>query len=203
MAGSRENFTDARPQAAILTLRLPGQVDAIGGRNPWERGHLARLNTGGPSAHCGRDARAPRKDRSASMLSWDRGHPPPPPCGGRLARLNTRVGLRRVVHCRPPAGCGRDARDPRGAPAQRGWRRSGRPAAGREPSSRMRRDTAAAPRGLGCRVRKNGNPMQGPTNNSKERRATSWYEYEFQNGRSAGRLIGPGLESTRHVRHPG
>ena len=34
---------------------------------------------------------------------WERGH---------LARLNTRVGLRRVVHCRPPAGCGRDARAP-------------------------------------------------------------------------------------------
>ena len=56
---------DVLPQCspAIRILRLPGQVDASGGRPPWEREHLARLN-------------AP-------------------------------AGLRRAVHCRPPAGCGR------------------------------------------------------------------------------------------------
>ena len=43
-----------QPTATILVPRLSGQVDAMGGRAPWERGH-----------------------------------PPPPPCGGRLARLNT------------------------------------------------------------------------------------------------------------------
>ena len=76
-----------------------------------ERGRPARSNSGEPAADrplrafgpSGRDARAPRDDRSARRLPRDRGH---------LARLNTPVGLRRVVHCRPPAGCGRDARAP-------------------------------------------------------------------------------------------
>ena len=40
-----------QPSATILVPRLSGQVDAMGGRGPWERGHLARLNTYGPSAH--------------------------------------------------------------------------------------------------------------------------------------------------------
>ena len=73
-------------------------------------GRLARLNNGGPPAGCsfaasgpgGRDARAPRKCRSAWALSWERGY---------LARLNTRVGLRTPVGLRPT--CGRDARAPR------------------------------------------------------------------------------------------
>ena len=30
-------------------------------RRPWERGRLARMDNRGPAAHCGRDARAPRK----------------------------------------------------------------------------------------------------------------------------------------------
>ena len=49
---------------------------------------------------------------SPRRFSWERGHPPPPPCGGRLARLNNRG---------PSAGCsfvasgqgGQDARAPR------------------------------------------------------------------------------------------
>ena len=89
---------------AILTLRLPTQVDAIGGRNSRgrghpsrERGYLARFNTPvGLRPTCGRDARGPGKDRSASRLSRERGH---------LARFNTPVGLRPT--------CGRDARGPR------------------------------------------------------------------------------------------
>ena len=60
-----------------------------------ERGHPARLNNSGPLARCGRDARAPRKSRSAWALSRERGH---------LARLN---------NSGPLAHCGRDARAPR------------------------------------------------------------------------------------------
>ena len=93
---------------------------AVQARSGWalsrERGHpppppcggrLACLNNCGPSAHCGRDARAPRTRHVRGRVPdpRERGHPPPPPCGGRLARLNTRVGLRPT--------CGRDARAPR------------------------------------------------------------------------------------------
>ena len=162
MAGSRENFTDSRPQAAILVLRLPGQIDAIGGRNPWERGH-----------------------------------PPPPPCGGRLARLNTRVGLRPTFgrlavylsgegRQTPalPEGLRRSA--DRGAPVDQRPVRSRRPGSVETPRSPL------AGSGVGCAGMEAR--CGDSTNSSKERRATCWYEYEFQIGRSAGRLIGPGLE---------
>ena len=56
---------------------------------------------------------APGKSaRSADPTPGKRGHPPPPPCGGRLARFNTRGG--------PAAHCGRDARAPRGIPLRLG-----------------------------------------------------------------------------------
>ena len=123
-----------RSRPAILILRLPGQVDAIGGHNHWEplmvrkpapavaqgtSGSYARLSGIDPPGFV---SNARTENQQVTVVPckrggppWERGHPPPPPCGGRLARLNTPVGLRRVVHCRPPAGCGRDARAPRGA----------------------------------------------------------------------------------------
>ena len=51
------------------------------------------------------------ENQQVMVVSGERGHPPPPPCGGRLARFNTPVGLRPT--------CGRDARAPRNPSARR------------------------------------------------------------------------------------
>ena len=58
--------------------------------------------------------------------------------------------------------------------------------------SRQTPPSPSAQSGVGC-ARMEAR-CDDSANNSKEHPATCWYEYEFQNGRSAGRLIDPGLE---------
>ena len=81
-------------------------------RGSWERGRPARMWTeGSPVCSSGQDARGPRERRRAERAVPGIAGVPP---------ASTPAGLRRVVHCGPPAGCpfpasgrgGRDARDP-------------------------------------------------------------------------------------------
>ena len=106
--------------AAGGTPAIPGEIRSAWGAFLGARASCPLQHTGGPAAGrplpaSGRGrARRPRSQgKSAPLggLSWERGH---------LARFNTPLGLRRVVHCRPPAGGGRDARDPRGNPLRLG-----------------------------------------------------------------------------------
>ena len=87
---------------------------------PWDRGRPARLNTGGPSAHGGRDARDPRKGATPSI---ERGYrapvcnrgPSEPGSGAKTAAASGHANSHALGHARsnapqPPWDRGRPAR---------------------------------------------------------------------------------------------
>ena len=159
-----------RVEAWLAQNRIPGRPVPPDPRRPCGRGD-ARTSRCFPwrwarSAPCakGSDSRRRTRHRRASVYLRQTIRPPlstlrqtsEPPIArsgpqcrgcswerGRPARLNTPVGLRRVVHCRPPAGCGRDARAPRGHVSPVGERNFVRPP---DPRPRWSRGASGAAR---------------------------------------------------------
>ena len=221
MAGSRENFTDSRPQAAVLILAYavnagggtcpPGSagVPPAPGRRPAmddppkahrcvRAGKMPALPGGVPPAS---GPKAHRCVRAGKMPALPRGVPPASgPKAHRCIRAGKMPALPRGV---PPASGPKAHRcvQAGGTPAlPGGLRRSagGGAPVGRRPVRSSRSGSVETPlwpcawSGPGCAILEAR--CDDSANNSKERHATCWYEYEFQNGRSAGRLIDSGLE---------